>query len=126
MGFQQRSLFTNEDFELYCNLVNFCPDHIQVLTKVKFTEFITPTEEYGTDEFYKLFMALSKETAPFVLYDAKSKKVSAVIELQNDGRSFASDETVTWLKFSEIEFVSLADLASLYTDEVLSDVLGKS
>ena len=43
----------------------------QVLAKVKLSEFLTPDAEYGTDEFFKLFIALSKVAAPFFLYFLK-------------------------------------------------------
>jgi len=32
----------------------------------------------GTDEFFKAFIALSKVTGPFILYDLKTNKVIAV------------------------------------------------
>ena len=113
MIFKERRLLNAEEKEIFCNLQRLCPDHIAVMAKVKLSEFLLPTREYGTELFYHDFLELNKVTAPFLIFNLRSDKVLAVFykgkangkeELKN------ANEWLLGCQINVFEFDSLSEM----------------
>ncbi|PAV01200.1 excisionase, partial [Arsenophonus sp. ENCA] len=49
MNIKERSLLSEDESEIYCNLNRLMTEGVVVFVKVKLSEFLTPTAEYGTE-----------------------------------------------------------------------------
>ncbi len=118
MNIKERSLLSEDESEIYCNLNRLMPEGVVVFVKVKLSEFLTPTAEYGTELFYQDFLELNNLTAPFLLFDVKNKKVCKVITLHNESKKQTARELRKILEICQIPLIEVGSIAELYTCEL--------
>lgn len=118
MNIKERMLLSKYETEIYCNLNRLMPDGVVVFVKVKLSEFLTPTAEYGTEIFYHDFLALNNLTAPFLLFDVKNKKVCKVITFANESKRQTTHELIKILEICQIPLIEVGSIAELYTCDI--------
>ncbi|QBY46688.1 DUF2726 domain-containing protein (plasmid) [Arsenophonus nasoniae] len=115
MNIKERSLLSEDESEIYCNLNRLMPEGVVVFVKVKLSEFLTPIAEYGTELFYQDFLELNNLTAPFLLFDVKNRKVEKVITFHNDSKKQTTGELRKILEICQIPLIEVGSIAELYT-----------
>ncbi|PAV11375.1 hypothetical protein CBG25_00535 [Arsenophonus sp. ENCA] len=118
MNIKERSLLSEDESEIYCNLNRLMTEGVVVFVKVKLSEFLTPTAEYGTELFYHDFLELNNLTAPFLLFDVKNKKVCKVITFNNEYKKQTTHELRKILEVCQIPLIEIGSIAELYTCEL--------
>lgn len=91
------------------------PEGVVVFVKIKLSEFLIPTAEYGTELFYHDFLELSNLTAPFLLFDVKNKKACKVITLHHESKEQTIHELRKILEICQIPLIEVGSIAELYT-----------
>ncbi|BBI93052.1 DUF2726 domain-containing protein [Serratia symbiotica] len=118
MNIKERSLLSEDETEIYCNLNRLMPEGVVVFVKVKLSEFLTPIAEYGTELFYHDFLELNNLTAPFLLFNVKNRKVCKVITFHNDCKKQTTGELRKVLEICQIPLIEVGSIAELYTCEL--------
>lgn len=113
MNIKERSLLSEDESEIYCNLNRLMPEGVVV--KVKLSEFLTPIADYGTELFYHHFLELNNLTAPFLLFDVKNRKVEKVITFHNDSKKQTTGALRKILEICQIPLIEVGSIAELYT-----------
>lgn len=115
MNIKERSLLSEDESEIYCNINRLMPEGVVVFVKVKLSEFLTPAAEYGTELFYHDFLELNNLTAPFLLFDVKNKKVCKVITFTHESKKKTTHELRKTLEICQIPLIEVGSIAELYT-----------
>ncbi|HAL6874137.1 TPA: DUF2726 domain-containing protein [Escherichia coli] len=121
MDTKLRQLMSDEELEFFSHLTRLCPEGMLPLARVKLTEFVFPSSEYGTDSFYHDFKELNKVTVPFLIYSFRNKKPVCVIVYNKSDDAVFNDEVESWLKNCQISLFKIESPKDLYlNDEFLS------
>lgn len=122
MNTKLRQLMNDEELEFFSHLTRLCPEGMIPLLKIKLTEFIFPSSEYGSDLFYHDFKELNKITVPFLIYSFRQKKPVCVIYYTAN----IDKQIREWLTSCGVAMFEIPSVRELYLNESLLSLISDS